>query len=270
MLDSVEVIRIKIHQPDANYRIPFAFLKKFTYPIPPLSTIKGLLCNLLGIKDQSNGDYQKLFEGFFMAVYGEYESIIKERIWLRNLKKSAHLDRFSNSSNRTIDDHIEHIGGVSPSDIYVLHNVNLIIYIYHKDKVFLEKIYSTFLNPENRNDIIHLGRAEDWLVIEEVKRIEIKSGYARKIPYFSWIPESTYTSKNLIPENYDEFFNSLSGNLNKLATFYQINKENQRVFNKYIVSKLFEGGSFRKSNFLVDEEINNLPVIFSELKGNDT
>lgn len=267
MLDSVEVVRIKLHQPDVNYRMPFAFQSRFTYPIPPIATVKGLICNLLGIKDEESPDYNNLFDGFFLAIYGEYESIIKERIWLRNISKESHINRYNDYSNRSLDHQVQHVGGIIPANIYVLHNLNLILYIYHENKDFLKSIYSAFTNPVNRNGIIHLGRAEDWLVINEVKTIEIKSGYARKIPYFSWIPDTKYTKQDLIPENYQDFFESLNGNLNKLPTFYRITKDNQRQFYKYVVSKLFEGGSFRKYNFLVDEEINNLPVIFSELKG---
>ncbi|MGB9677695.1 MAG: CRISPR-associated protein Cas5, partial [Candidatus Ratteibacteria bacterium] len=47
----MKVSKLKIYQPQAHYRIPFTYQRKHTYPIPPYSTIIGLLCNVLGIRN---------------------------------------------------------------------------------------------------------------------------------------------------------------------------------------------------------------------------
>lgn len=58
-----QVLKIKIYQPDAHYRIPFSYQRRFTYPIPPYSTVKGLICNVMGIKSSEDERFKKLKQG---------------------------------------------------------------------------------------------------------------------------------------------------------------------------------------------------------------
>lgn len=261
-----KVLKIKIHQPNAHYRVPFSYQRRFTYPIPPYSTVKGLICNLMGIKDNSDERFKKIRDGLLLAIYGRYEALVKEYTWFRNLSKESHADRFHTEKNRYIDGIPQHPGGQMPVIVDVLHNVNLIIYIYHNDNEFLNCIKKAFENPSERVSTIHLGRAEDWVVFEEIKCIEIKQQPARQIPYFSWIPSKEFVDSSLVFDGYDDFFKNLNGNLFRLPTFYDIHN-NQRIFSDYVNVKLHEGGSFRKYNFYVDESENNLPVIFAKLRG---
>lgn len=262
-----KVLRIKIHQPDAHYRLPFSYQRRFTYPIPPYSTIKGLICNLMGIKNEEDEKFAKLKNGLSLAIYGKYESLTKEYIWFRNLKKDSHIDRFNSPSNRIIDKTPQHPGGQMPVKVDVLHNVNLIIYIYHSDEKFLKEIMTTFKNPKEKISVIHLGRAEDWLVFEEIKMIELKKNSTTKIQFFTWCPSNEFVSSDFILfYNYKNFFDEINGNIFRLPAFYTITKNNQRIFNEYITVKLFECGNFRKQKFYCDNELENLPVIFADLK----
>ena len=262
----MKVSRLIIHQPDAHYRIPFSYQRRFTYPIPPFSTIKGLICNVLGIKNEEDEDFRKIKEGLSLAIYGKYESLVKEYTWFRNLKISSHVDKFHSPSNRVVDGIVQHPGGQMPVKVDVLHNVRLIVYIYHENDKFLEKICNAFAEPENRNTVLHLGRSEDWINIEDLKSIELTREISEKIPYYCWIPAPEFVDYNFVDEEYEKFFNSLSGNLLRLPTFYSL-INNQRIFNHYVKVKLFEGGGFPKNGFYVDKELENLPVIFTSIGG---
>ncbi len=99
-MQPIKALKLKIYQPSAHYRVPFSYQRRFTYPIPPFSTVKGLLCNLLGITDQNYGDF---VEGLHIAVLGRYESLTREYTWFRNLSKKSHIDRFHTVSNRIIE-----------------------------------------------------------------------------------------------------------------------------------------------------------------------
>lgn len=263
-----KVLRVKIHQPDAHYRIPFSYRRRFTYPIPPYSTVKGFICNLLGIKNENDEKFIKLKDGLSLAIYGRYENIVKEYIWFRNLEKKSHIGKFNSPSNRIIDKTPQHPGNQIPVKIDVLHNVNLIIYIYHSSDEFLKEIVSAFKDPKERNSVIHLGRSEDWLVFEEIKMIELSENFVMKIPFFTWLPSEEFVNQDfMFFDNYKSFFDGINGNIFRLPTFYTIDGNNQRIFSEYITVKLFEGGSFRKQKFYCDNELENLPVIFANIKG---
>lgn len=271
----MKVLRIKIYQPEANYRVPFSYQKRFTYPIPPYSTVKGLICNLMGIESDSDEDFKNI-KNISLGIYGTFDNMIKDYIWFRNLSKDSHKGSFVSLYNRTMDFTVRHPGGQIPVKIDTLNSVNLIIYIYHRDIKFLEKIKEAFINPIDRNSTISLGRAEDWLVFNEIKEIELTTGRIKdvnKIDYYTWIPNQEYILNNCCLNNelYNDFFNKVDGNLFRLPTFYEI-IDNKRVFDNYIESKLYEKGSLTVSPFdksylldvLIDDE-EGLPLFLTDL-----
>ncbi|MBE0069223.1 type I-B CRISPR-associated protein Cas5b [Thermoanaerobacterium thermosaccharolyticum] len=273
----MKVLRIKLYQPEANYRIPFSYQRRFTYPIPPYSTVKGLICNLLGI-DNENEEMYKNVTKLSMAIYGRYDNLVKDYIWFRNLSIESHTKRFFSKYNRTLDFSVQHPGGQIPVKIDVLNNVHLIIYIYHENVDFLEKIRNAFVNPVNRNSTIHLGRSEDWLVFEEIKYVDLNNAGIKdiiKFDYYTWMPEQDYLMQGCTDnkELYKDYFNKIDGNLFRLPTFYSI-KEGKRIFDKYIIAKLYEKGSVSISPFdkcyllkiLIDGET-NLPIFLADLGG---
>jgi CRISPR-associated protein Cas5t len=272
----MKVLKLKIYQPTAHYRIPFTFARRHTYPIPPYSTVIGFICNVLGIRDQQDENFDKLKEGLSLAIYGNYEYLNREYVWFRNLKKDSHVSRFGYSENRFIDQFPEHPGRQIPTRVDVLENVRLVIYIRHEDENFIEILKNAFENPSNRIYPIHLGRAEDLVVFEEVKNINIKE---KKKPlygslkeyHFTWLVDLSrgerYMNPKFYPENYNEFFNKIQGSYHLITSFYKI-VEGFRVFEQIPV-KLFEGGSFPLSfgkpfEFIFDEN-ENLPLFFAKM-----
>lgn len=262
-----QVLKVKIYQPHAHYRVPFSYQRRFTYPIPPYSTVKGLICNLLGIRNDNDDRFKKIKEGLSLAIYGRYESLVKEYIWFRNLNKKSHINKFNSVANRFIDNVPQHPGGQMPVTVDVLHNVNLIIYIYHPETDFLKQIKNAFENPETRLSTVHLGRSEDWVVFEEITYpVEInKKRAVTHIDYFTWIPIYEFANKDFIDESYADFFNKLNGNIFRLPLFYEIYDDNQRIFNEHVTVKLYEGGSFKRQNFYLDFK-ENIPIILTKLK----
>jgi CRISPR-associated protein Cas5t len=270
----MKVLKLKIFQPTAHYRIPFTLARKHTYPIPPYSTVIGLICNVLGIERQ-DGDFEILKNGLSLAIYGKYKFLNREYIWLRTLSKEEHNRRFGYPENRIIDQMPEHPGGQIPARIDVLENVNLLIYIKHEDEKFLEKMKNAFENPEQRIYPLHLGRAEDLVVFEGIDdeiKIEKKPLYGKLENYdFTWLvdPErgEKYLDLDMNWEGYKDFFNKIQGSYHLITSFYKI-VEGIRVF-EYIPVKLFEGGSFplyfgKPFEFIFDEN-ENLPLFFAKM-----
>ncbi|MCX7759451.1 MAG: type I-B CRISPR-associated protein Cas5b, partial [bacterium] len=157
----MKVLRIRIFQPHAHYRIPFAFIRRYTYPIPPYSTVIGFLCNFLGIVRHDDERFNLIKEGLYLAIYGNFDSITKEYVWYRNLNKEAHNNRFGAINLRQINNEVEHPGGQIPVDLFVLENVKIIVYVFHEDQKVIESIYEKIADPNSLAGTLHLGRAED-------------------------------------------------------------------------------------------------------------
>ncbi|WP_340694851.1 type I-B CRISPR-associated protein Cas5b [Hydrogenobacter thermophilus] len=271
MNDSLKVLKIKIYQPQAHYRMPFTYQRRHTYPIPPYSTVIGLLCNLLGIRNNTgdgepNDDNYLKLKNIKISIAGTFESKTTEYIWFRNLSKENHVSRFGSYANRYVGGHIEHIGGQMPAPTDILNDVRLWIYLYHEEENFLEKIKNSFENPNDRISVLHLGRAEDWIVIEDLKFVELKyretGGDFKK---FFWIPEDLYLPYT--ENKWNEQYQKIEGIAYRITTFYEL-QDGIRNFD-YVEVKLNSGEvSFCESNsgVLLDEEENS-PVFLASLKG---
>lgn len=264
-------LRVKIYQPQAHYRIPFTYQRRHTYPIPPYSTVIGFLCNALGYDGMpSEHEYLRKIK---ISIAGRFESKTAEYIWFRNLGKSAHVKRFGVVENRSISGHIEHIGGQSPIFIDVLNDVRLVIHLAHEDKSFLELVRSSLENPVRRLEILHLGRAEDWIVFEELSQVcELSLLSTKRVDadfgHFFWIPERMCQPNS---ENGQTDFKHFEGLWYRLPTFWTVedydktlNRHGRRIFD-YIAAKLSDG-LFTKKQFLFDEKC-KLPVLLADLEG---
>jgi len=270
----MKILRLKIYQPSAHYRFPFTFKRRHTYPIPPYSTVVGFLVNLLGIMDQSDKLYIDGIKKLKISIAGRFKTKTTEYIWFRNLLKERHKSRFKLIKNRNIGGHLEHFGGQSPMLIDILNDVYLIIYFFHENSSFLETIYENILNPFNRLEVLHLGRAEDWIVFEDLpKLIEVESlnygRYDKDYKYYFWIPESIYQFDNK-SINYDNF----NGLIYNLPVFSEIenyqdtfNKNGKRKFT-YVKTKLNDG-KISKTNILLDTSSDlktPIPIFLGDFK----
>jgi len=264
----IEVLKIKIYQPQAHYRIPFAYQRRHTYPIPPYSTVLGLIANILGIrnvpgqeepciKENCNCPYHKL-KKIKISICGNFSSKSTEYIWLRNLNKDEHIKRFGVVKNRFFSGHIEHIGGQIPCSIDILNDVHVLIHIYHEDRKFLEEIKERFENPINRSSPLHLGRAEDWIFLEELKFVNLKTcEIGGNYNYFFWVPEKVFNLRDKIK------LEEIDGLIYNLTTFYKI-RDGIRNFD-YIKVKLNDGNLGDISTYFDSQE--EVPIFLADLKG---
>lgn len=262
----MEVLKLVIYQPQAHYRVPFTFQRRHTYPLPPYSTVIGLLCNILGIKnpkgegEPEDENYKKLRKTK-ISICGIFESKTIEYVWFRNLSPKSHNDRFGWKHNRKIFGQTEHPGGQQPVLIDVLNDVRLWIYLYHEDLVFLKNLENLLKKPVNRNAPLHLGRAEDLVVFEEIKNVELgRTEIGANFEKFFWIPEDLFHG--------EIHFEKIAGLVYKIPTFY-ILKNGFRTF-RYVKVKL-NNGEIELAKFgmysLFDHE-ERLPVFLADFEKN--
>lgn len=277
------LLRFIIYQPQAHYRIPFTFQRRHTYPIPPYSTIIGFLCNICGIDDQKKevdvGENKiKLYEiikELKISIAGRFETKITEMIWFRNLNRKAHEQAYGYIKIREKNGQVGHIGGQAPMKIDVLENVEIIIHLFHNDKNKLSKLKQLIENPQNRLQVLHIGRAEDWIVYKDISiidenNIEMKRQDGR-YPYFFWIPEKIFIPKE---NEKDLSWSNFDGLMYNLTTFSSIenyeshfNHTGQRKY-EYIKAKLNDG-KILNTKCLFDKEL-NIPVFLADFNTNQS
>lgn len=267
----MKLLRIKIYQPQAHYRIPFAYQRRHTYPLPPYSTVIGFLINALGIFNQEDELYKNGIKHLKISIAGRFESKITEYIWFRNLSKEKHIQRFSYVENRELNGHVEHIGGQSPMSIDVLNDMHVLIYLFHPEQKYLEQIKDEISNPNHRLEVLHLGRAEDWIVLEEEPmyldsdRLEHKRWDA-DYNHFFWVPKKAFT----IDSHKTDYYN-IDGLLYNLPTFCEI-ENYQNTFNRHGVRRFeymrtkLNDGKIKETELLLDKEL-NLPIFLGDFDG---
>ncbi len=172
---------IELFQPFAQYRNPFTFYYAQTYPLPPKSTIIGMLQNALNDwygNERGIDEWWSLkvsVHGGFESIFWNYQQLIKATktgiglvrfrgrpvLWNQNLP----LYGFPVTSQR------------SPVFQQELFNGWLYILLKGKEK-FLSEIKEALERPRK---VLSLGRSEDVVFIRRVEFIEGKEKKAREI-----------------------------------------------------------------------------------------
>lgn len=171
----MKCIRLKLYQNLVNYKKPTSFQLKETYPLPPYSTVIGMIHFMCGFSEYKEMD---------ISVQGNYNSKVND-LWTRyefsgtKYEEGRHTIKVAgNKQNKTGEiEKIDYgmIRGVTTAELLV--DVNLIIHISPKDETLIEEIYNAIKYPK---EYISLGRREDIARIDQVEIVEIKEEYSKK------------------------------------------------------------------------------------------
>lgn len=176
----MKVIKLKLYQNMANYKKHTSFQLKETYPLPPYSTVIGMIHNACNYTEYVPMDisvqgkhYSKINDlatryEFSVAKYegpGTFDANGKEKRARHNVKVP-----FMNYCKET-DSYFEDYRGVSKgvSTAELLVDVELIIHIHVDNEEKLMEIYQNLKYP---NEYLSLGRREDLVRIDEVNIVE--------------------------------------------------------------------------------------------------
>lgn len=210
----MKVLKLKLFQETACYKKPFAMKITETYPLPPYSTVNGLIHKVLGATE---------YIPLKISIQGTYESI------------------FNNYQNT----YFYKKNGITsmPMNSHILLNVNLIIHIGADEKV-LQEIYDKILNFE---EYLSLGRKEDLLRIDNMyfTHINVFDVDSREIDESNYencelknyeIKNSIYIPKNKLEDE------SIKGISYRLNNYYKNDAENdkKRIWSKvdtYYINK---------------------------------
>ena len=141
----MKAIKLKLYQNMVNYKVPTSFQLKESYPLPPYSTVIGMVHSLCDFKE---------YKPMKISISGNYFSKVNN-LYTRH--------EFNNSDNV--------IKG--PATIELLVDVNLTIHIIpeNQSEEFLNMIFEAFKYPR---EYPSLGRREDIVLIKDVKIVNVE------------------------------------------------------------------------------------------------
>lgn len=173
----MKVLRIKAYQETACYKKPFANKVTETYPLPPYSTVKGLIHSVL--------EADQLIP-FSLSIQGTYESM------LIDYKKTYFVKKHEFAMPIVLDGLASELPAYStnvmtsmPLYTHMLYNIELVFHIKANDQV-LDEIYHAFTNLRS---FISLGRHEDILRLDEVKFVNLEETDDCVTPHAIYVPK---------------------------------------------------------------------------------
>ncbi len=179
----MRLLKIKGYQVFANYRKPMSFNFWDTYPLPPLSTVKGWFHNVVEAND---------YIPMAMSIQGKYDSIVYD------LQKIIKFDRKrKEDTDRIILEDFNASLSNSPTYVANMFNMELIIYI-KAEEIYLNK----FMQNIFKLDYPYLGRREDLIRMDYVDFVEVdRKTFSSFRPYYIkhgiYVSDETARSYNL-------------------------------------------------------------------------
>ena len=243
----MKAIRIRLRQDMVNYKKPTSFQIKETYPLPPYSTVIGMVHSLCGYTS---------YQPMQVSVQGKYFSKVND-LYTRYEFKNAM--KYEEARHQLKVGEYGVCKGVATAELLV--DVELLLHIAPEDQQRLEEIYSAFVQPK---EYPSLGRREDLVTIEEVKRVdlslkELESQIPAYNDYYAYIPY------NMIQDESVNLTHKIQGVAHS-GTRYQLSKNYElvnygskrvpKVFRRWNKVDVIYGSAtaLAEERFLVDEE----------------
>lgn len=196
----MKAIKIIAKQTLASYRKPSSMQLKETFPLPPYSTVIGMIHAACGFTEYVDMD---------ISIQGNNTSKVNE-IYTRYEFKPGFYDQSRHSGKVTDNETGKSTGFTQgPANVELLYNVELVIHVIPKDEEIFETIYNGLKNPK---EYLSLGRWEDLINLIEVKKVEVKKEELEEdymLKYDAYVPRGEFREDDQ----------------NSMATVYKINKK---------------------------------------------
>lgn len=155
----MKAIKLKLYQNMVNYKVPTSFQLKESYPLPPYSTVIGMVHSLCDFKE---------YKPMKISISGSYFSKVNDLYTRYEFKNGNPFEMGRHQLN------VNGYGinrGVATAELLV--DVNLTIHIITEDQSeeFLNTIFEAFKYPR---EYPSLGRREDIVLIKDVKIVDVE------------------------------------------------------------------------------------------------
>ena len=246
----MKAIRLKIFQNLVNYKLPTSFQLKETYPLPPYSTVIGMVHNACEFTE---------YVPMRVSVQGKYHSKVNDLMTRYEFKPGMNFDKSRHQLN------VDGFGiGRGVSTVELLSEVELLIHIVPENQEFVEEICEKLTYP---HEYLSLGRREDLIVfgelpkIVEVEETELEEDLSIKNSYSAYIPIEILKEEAVKIGSKEGV--KISGTVYKLTKDYEIKNygtakspKNFRVWNKIKVVYGSDITGLEEENVYVDEDKN--------------
>lgn len=198
----MKAIKIIARQTLASYRKPSSLKIKESYPLPPYSTVSGMVHAACRFQEYVDMD---------ISIQGNYYARVNEMYTKYEFKPGFYEPKGGRHSLRVPHKEMEKDTGIvqGPANIELLSEVKLLLHICPKDQSQIETIYQGIKNPA---EYLSLGRREDLLVVEKVSIVELKQ---EKLEQDYELKQDAYIPRGVLAE----------GDCKSQATVYKLNKK---------------------------------------------
>lgn len=158
----MQSIRLKLYQNLVNYKMPNSFQLKETYPLPPYSTVSGMIHRACGFTE---------YHPMKISIQGDYYSRVNDlntryEFGAATYEKGRHTFKLHSSADQR---DYGMIRGVTTTEL--LTDVKLLIHILPENQEDLDVIYNAFKKPQ---EYVSLGRREDIVRIDEAVFVNVE------------------------------------------------------------------------------------------------
>ena len=203
----MKAIKLKLYQNMVNYKVPTSFQLKESYPLPPYSTVIGMVHSLCDFKE---------YKPMKISISGSYFSKVNDLYTRYEFKNGNPFEMGRHQLN------VNGYGinrGVATAELLV--DVNLTIHIIPEDQSgeFLNTIFEAFKYPR---EYPSLGRREDIVLIRDVKIVDVEKKKLEK-DLSNGEDDFAYIPVNFIQEKLVNYGDKKSG-MNIYGTRYELTK----------------------------------------------
>lgn len=233
----MKAIKVIARQTLASYKKPSSMQLKESYPLPPYSTVIGMIHLACGFEEYVDMD---------ISIQGGYYSTINE-LYTRYEFKPGFYDKTRHSVE--VVSKTEKSTGltVGPSHVELLTEVSLTFHIRPKQEEMLEVILKGLEKPK---EYLSLGRREDLLIIESIKLVDIEEVVTKE--------DISLKQNAYVPIDYfDETDTDDMSMIYRLNKKYTINpKTNLRIWEEQVKAKYFSKNStiYGNTKLITDED----------------
>ena len=178
----MRVLRLKLYQQTACYKKPFAFKVSETYPLPPYSTIKGMLHAILNANS---------LIPMKISIQGQYETMATDYQTHYFFKKDTTNEFALTLDGLGIEREMSDVTTM-PIYMHMLFNVELLIHVHAEEDVLIE--LERKINAGTTH--LSLGRWEDLVRVDECELVEIRECEEEPLlTYSAYVPMKAITNE---------------------------------------------------------------------------
>ncbi|PAE89160.1 type I-B CRISPR-associated protein Cas5b [Shouchella clausii] len=222
----MKVLRLKLYQETACYKKPFAFKVSETYPLPPYSTVKGMLHAALNATSLIPMRY---------SIQGKYDTLMTDYQTHYFFKKSKTEEFVLTTAGLGIEREFKDLTSM-PIYMHLLYDVELLIHVSAEEEV-LHQLKEAILSSDSH---LSLGRWEDLVRVDECDVVEVEKSNKSFVleEYTAYVPKEQLRGGDYFPYKLNSTYRSLNGSV--------------RVWDKISVGYVQQGYSVKRP--MLDEK----------------